>query len=533
MIFIFEKLGSAKFLAIGTFLLAHLLFVLLGLTYYEEGADTFIKNTLEGIFLNHNTLPPFSFAGHFVLSSLYLLFYKQFPSLPWYDFFTVFYSTLAATLVFLSFKKVLPKVNTSIVFFLSFLFFIDNILMLEFTRISMFIAICSTFLLLLKKEKELNFDIFVLQILLSLSVFLRIESFLLSVLLMTSFVLVNKDFSRNIKFLIPSFTLSIVLSILLNINWTERDRKYNELRPFQFSLLDLEIKQKIPFENSKDSITMEASKSFFLNDPENINVVFFQKYLLPQDKNPFHFFNFITQTDFSFSALKIKFSRTQGRYYLFLFLGLFFALLSESNDKRKKSLFIFLFSISLLFGVLILFKMENRVLFPSSFGILLLITHNNAIKSKLIFFYLTILVFIATPDLKYEELCKRYTEIEKTHDIIDALPNDKIIFYDLNLTVWEGRKPFEQWNTEKKIVSIDNALLFMTDEYKETMISLFHTSETNRIIQNSINEKNYVFFGEIKRALLIKMYMEKVYMKPLNLEILERFSNKISAYRYI
>lgn len=511
----------------------HFILINFDFSYYEEGGDTFIKNTLSGVFLNQPALPPFSFGAHFGLSYFYLWLYKLMPSVAWYDFFTVLYSTLAAILVFFSLKRVLPNARISIVFILSFLLYLDNILMIEITRISMFIAICSTFLILSNQEKESKFDITFFQITLTLSVFLRIESFFVSVLLMLSFVVANRGYIRNIKFLIPSFTFSIILSFLLNVDWTDRDKKYNDLRQFQFAFLDLEINQKVPFANTKDSIIMETSKSFFLNDEKNINADFFKKYLLPQDKNIFHITNFFKQTDFSISALKKKLSRTDLRYYVFLFLSTLFIFLSPSNAKRKKAAFILVYFLVVLTGILLFFKMENRVLYPSLFGMILLISFENRIEFKATLFFFTITCFLLIPNEKFYELKNRYNDVELIFYKTSTLPSNTIVFLEGELTVYVGRKPFKKEFSRNKILSIDNALLFMLNEYKQTMYSVFQTSHTAEILNMCSENGNCIFFGDIERAILINDYFKIIYDFNTEINKFDSISPQISVYNLI
>jgi hypothetical protein len=511
-------------------LLIHFLFIFLGFSYFEEGGDTFIKNTLSGVFLNQPALPPFSFGAHFGLSYVYLWFYNFIPSIPWYDLFTVFYSTLAATLVFLCFKRVLHKVRTSIVFSLSLLLFLDNILMLEITRISMFIAICSAFLILSSSIIESKWKLIFFQFTLTLSVFLRIESFFLSILLMISIFFINIDYLRNLKYLLPSFCIAVTLSVLLNIDWTERDRIYNELRPFQFVLLDFETKNNNFFENMEDSIKMEVSKSFFLNDKENINSDFYNKYLSKQDRNIFHLKNFLTKTDFSYSAIIKKLQRTELRYYLWIFLVFIYILLSQNKTKKIDAIKVTVYCLLILFTILVFFKMENRVLFPSLLGLLLLILVNNNVKYKTQLLFLACIIFLLLPDKKYQELNERYTDVEIVYEKIKALPENNIVFFDMHLTVWQGRKPFHNPISEKKVFSFDNALLFTTNEYKQTMILNFKSDATIDVLKKSINNPDIVFFGELQRAKLINNYFNLIHNFNSDIIIFDSISPRVSRY---
>jgi hypothetical protein len=385
-------------------ILVHFIFLILDLSYYEEGGDTFIKNTLSGVFIGQPGLPPFSFGAHFGLSYFYLHLYKLFPHVMWYDFFTIFYSIVALTLVFFSFHVACKKKQLLPAIILGLTIYADNLLMFEITRISLTIAITSSFLLLSSPPTISNKKLILLQLLLCLSVFLRIESFFLGSFLMLLTVVINAAYVRNLKLLLPSLTVALLLSILLNVDWTPRDKQYNEIRPYQFILLDFETKQDGTFDSEEDSLTMEVAQLFFLNDEQRIDKDFFSKYLVLMDKNPLHLKNFITQTNFSKQAFENKLKRINFRYLLWWGLAAgFLAYLFYTKDTSKKLYVVFILYSFILLGIFVLMKMENRILLPASIGLLFLFL---LAKPKPILIYSSILItglFLSLPNAKYQE----------------------------------------------------------------------------------------------------------------------------------
>jgi hypothetical protein len=287
--------------------------------------------------------------------------------------------------------------------------------MFEITRISLTIAITSSFLLLSSPPTISNKKLILLQLLLCLSVFLRIESFFLGSFLMLLTVVINAAYVRNLKLLLPSLTVALLLSILLNVDWTPRDKQYNEIRPYQFILLDFETKQDGTFDSEEDSLTMEVAQLFFLNDEQRIDKDFFSKYLVLMDKNPLHLKNFITQTNFSKQAFENKLKRINFRYLLWWGLAAgFLAYLFYTKDTSKKLYVVFILYSFILLGIFVLMKMENRILLPASIGLLFLFL---LAKPKPILIYSSILItglFLSLPNAKYQELEQRCSTRKKT-----------------------------------------------------------------------------------------------------------------------
>jgi hypothetical protein len=507
-------------------------FIFADLSYYEEGADTFIKNTLAGAFTGQPALPPFSFGAHFILSAIYLQFYKLFPSIPWYDIFTLIYSCFAFFLVFTALSLSSQSRSFLLVFILGVLLFLDNLFLIEVTRISLTIALTCSFLLLHGKITLSPWLRTVVIFGLCLSVFVRIESFILGTALMVPLVFIYPESIKKIINILPAVALSLVLMVLLNYDWTERDAEYNDIREFQFVLLDYEVEENTNYSNKKDSIAMAAAHAFFLNDPAIINTALLAKYLPVLDKNPLHLNEYLFKTDFSLQSFKEKYYRLDFKYImLWILLGLYIVTLKIHGRISNKLMAFSILYLSILCCIFLFMKMENRILLPTFTGLFLVIfTHTKIPSWHLVFYLIVLLVFHNLDSSKYKEIQERYASYMQIALLESELDTEAILVFDMHGVVWLGRKPFENIHFKHLLFSLDNALLFFTPEYKKYADKIFGEVSSS-IVYAKFTDQNIYLIGMPPRIQIIHNYFTQVYGIHAELFIFEYVDKYNTIYQ--
>ena len=381
--------------------------------------------------------------------------------------------------------------------------------------------------LLLNQEINLSKHFRMLVIIaLCLSVFLRIESFILGCALMLPLVILQKPPFQKLLQLAPAAILAVLLVITLNIDWTTRDADYNAMREYQFVILDYEIELSNDYQQTNDSITLAAALAFFLNDPERINPEFLSKYLPVMDKNPLHIKDYLLKTDFSLGALQAKYNRLGFRYVLlWVLLGLFVLVLWFTKHIEVRVVLLYLYFLAVLLTIFLLMKMENRIILPAFIGFFLIL-YSNLKRARPVYAFtlISFSIFFFLPNTKYQELRDRYASYEKVFAKTSTLDDEAVLVFDMHGVVWYGRKLFDNYPINRKVFSLDNALLFYTPEYKAQVSKNFANKNSATIYASFINKKYYLI-GDNSRAELIHNYFRQVYGIDAELHIFDRIDN--------
>src|SRR5690606_19963393 len=197
-----------------------------------------------------------------------------------------------------------------------------------------------------------------------LGYFIRIESALLiTAVVLPPFVLFSRLRFKILRYLSPVFVLIGVLSVLLNINFTQADKDYAALRPYQFILWDFSDNYQVDgLITKKDSVKFDIAKQKFFADPDELNPEFFDRIgVIKADKTPSGIFTLIKNAQLSkvskyFDAFFIHTILLVAN--LALVIGVF---VTFGFSEKINLIFIGVYSLLILFLTAWIMKMEPRI----------------------------------------------------------------------------------------------------------------------------------------------------------------------------
>jgi hypothetical protein len=339
---------------------------------------------------------------------------------------------------------------------------------------------------------------------------------------------------KNNLIFILAFTL---LSILINISYTEEDEAYKKIRPFEYSLSD--FNRKLPSHiilNKIDSIKLKAAMSFFYADKEKLNPEYFEKIKIDKrDKTPISIFQSLADfsANYKFDNHFISIIKELKFYWIFCLFWLSFLLLN-------KNIRLFLFvSISVLFLVFIaiFFKPELHFITPhfSVVIILSMFEFNPKIEEKSGFLLSRIILGVTFALSLMQIFIFQQKLIDKSkikhsyfkNIISDIEAVDDSIMIIMYVGVWDEfhYKLFSKIQplNFKNIVVVDGGILYLNKEYQNKMKLL--TDEKYFIDQysNLLDSKKLLLYTSNNRLKLISDYVKIVYNKEFNLKKSKEF----------
>jgi hypothetical protein len=515
--------------------------------YYQTQSDTVFPTYIFGCFNGGtNALPTsfgcFSFIGY--LMNYLSNFIKPEFIYDGFQLALVLMSIIIISIIFIN----RIRLNSSISILLLTTFFIlliDFCSPFEFSKTSFILSFCSFLLPKIKRNIFIQITFF------SLAFLIRPEPVAIVACIFLIYELTNINIREPIKHIrtliknnlifVLAFTL---LSLLINISYTEEDEAYKKIRPFEYSLSDFNRNLPSHIELDKiDSIKIKAAMNFFYADKEELNFDYFEKRKIDKrDKTPISIFRSLVNfgANFKFDNQFKSIVKELTFYWIFCLIWLSFLLL---NKNIRLFLFV-LTSVLFLILIAIFFKPELHFITPH-FSVVFILSiiefnhqreeKNDFLISRIVFgitFTLSLMQIFLFQQKQIDKSKIKHNYFEKIIMDIEAVDDGLMIIMDVG--VWDEfhYKLFSKIQplNYRNIVVVDGGILYLNKEYQNKMKSL--TEKEYFIDQYSYlfdSEKLLVYTSD-KRLKLISDYVKIIYNKEFYLKRFKEFkSGKIES----
>lgn len=502
----------------------------LGVSYYENGTNTYMKIGSSGKLFGQPEGIPLPVGGNLLLSDAIALLYKTLPEFEWYDLFSFSFSVIAlyCLILVLTFKIEKRTIKHWILGFLGICMYLPNLAMYEFTRISMILGFCAGLLIL--KTPVLNWRYVALNILLAASMLIRPDGYALTLAYLIPIIFLIREWSNSIK-LAPAVFVFLGVILLLNLPASVDDANYLELRPYQLTLFDYDVTLKIPFKNQEDSILVDAVRQTFLNDPKHITKEVLATYVPPLDKTPNRFFEYLVENPIDTSSLRSLFSTLDPPSTYTPWLAVLFMLLITSVGENPDRLKLAIYGLGGLASFVIVgvyFKTVSHVLFPSSLcivaGMLFLSKQAvNPLKLTLLSSVFLIGGILISGKRISGSDRMQIDSIEELNQHVTSNYsqfNDQIFIYNLPSLIRTNSRVF---GCRDQILpnsfSFDNGFLYHSQAYRNKSVDYFGSYQSNDILKAILAKpEKFIFVSTPSRLEFLQGYFSGLY--SLNFEYL-------------
>jgi hypothetical protein len=525
--------------------LTHLAGYILFGSYYENGSNTYMKISTSGqLFGTPEQVPP-PVAANVLLSDVIAWCYELAGQIPWYDLFSFAFSIVALkTLMLLLVESKLGASTKWAPILVSIAFYFPNVVLVEFTRISMVMAFAATAILLtrdLTKKEILSLYFIGL-----CSMLIRPDSYALAIAYaIPAGLLANNSFRP--KRVLPLLIAFGGVLLLLNIPLNNDSKNYLDLRPYQITLFDFDVELKEPYRSEIDSTVVSAVRYGFLNDGSVITPERLAVYVPSLDKTPQKLLEYLERNPINAESLETLFTTldpysTYTPWIVLLLLLAGILILPPRNEQMKHAV-IFGIGGLLSFAVVgIYFKTVAHVLYPSFICVsagTIFILRTKEMK--------TVLVILMVLGLTIGNLLTIQTHFERT-EIKQAASvttinqhvkkqssdyADEVFVYGLKSLIRTNSSLF---GTNDHILpnsfSFDNGFLYHSEAYRSAAKKYFQTTETVQIMQSILSQpERFTFVAEPSRLDFLRGYFKKIHNIDFEYSIVYRPESELPPKR--
>lgn len=469
--------------------------LLTGGFFYEGGSDVYTQRLISGYFSGKPEPFLYTFGFHVFISEMIKMLYQLVPAFPWYDLWTILLVSIAFVLGLSWLLKQVPNDRVGLVFLYA-LFMFEYFRYPEITKHAFLLAFYSLLHLVASEKKlPLRWMIFYGSTF-TLGLLTRAEAGFLAVLaaLPVAWISGSRGWvtngiitARTYIFLLP---ILFFLSFALNYPWTDADRYYLTIRPYQFTLWDFhQDSDAFCIRNRQDSVALMAASNHFLADTAMINKKRFDAMCVkPKDKRLRDWLNYLDKDKKEITR------RLAGLFSSYLWVLLFPLGVSVVIYQREKVLVPFL---SMLFavgyfacvmtGLAIFMKTERHVMMPLLQGVIILCLFFWRKNSRNLFtvrtgFILWLLLAGVLLIRLSEKLQLRKDEWKQMNALfreINQLPEGSIVCFDLYTFVKTHPALFRDIFLKKSIVpySFDNGFMFLAPSMRQQALHLFQSTD--------------------------------------------------------
>jgi hypothetical protein len=512
----------------------------LGFIFYESFTETHFKFISQGYFFNGkpdamvNTFGCYIFLGDIFK---YLAIKWDIYLIEVFILFSI--SLLLFNTYFLinNTKNKLPQSLKIGIYFLTFLIATQ----IESVKIAILLSGISTLLFLYQSQLTVYKRLYLYACII-IGLCIRIEGGALSIIFicLVYLVLSKKSLVQFAKLAIIILPV-VLLYTRVNTPMNLKEAEYIQLRPYQFSLWDFNKDQNIDFKSTKDSTIFNSSVQFFLSDKNKMSPENFKEIgVLKNDKSPTDFFNTLRQKKLDTSQLHLNIYKQ----LLYSFFAISFIFIVIFSRQKIHVVFIWISGFATLLIIWVLMKMELRVLEPFLLIILLFSIYIGQLQIEkrdhkiTILFSLLIIIASALNSFQYYSYQKSIAiNMDKTIAYLNDLPeNSKIIVNLLPLVYWNNtvlkKDPVLK---NKQLLSIDNGLFFLQNNYEKYLIELYGSSEYEIVFKKIADDNSTYLVSDSKRMNLLSNYAQQVYGIEWKYSIIKKFNiseNDIYVYQF-
>ena len=532
--------------------------------FFEHGSDPSFVAVLKGVFTTSHPRLSNNDGNWILIQYIFRSFYTYYPDQDWYGITLIFAFSLSTFILLKIIATPLNKVKNNtlqtILFVILLIMMFENFALLEFTRI----AILSSFfgLLLIVTEIKRSGDnekVNIPRMALGLSSFIlggliRYQSAMLSfsvVLPLTIVYLYRGYFSLRQLFTYLSWPILFLFlcTTYVGIRWDRAWDKTPDYGGYLISLWDVHsTKKNLKLDSQADSLMYHVVADLhFVNDPKNLNPVFFEKIKVPYtDKKiesiPELLFNKIDYTSKFNEQAYFYMSKHWGWVLLLFciaFLATFFSTDLGRISHRWDTIILFIYYSGLYIAIAIFLKMEERLFCPLFLSFCVIFTllakqvNYKSYKFVLLHFIVLVLSIIALR-IEFRDFKKQFSarknEVLYIKEIFQYIGsrNEKYIFIDqLSDQIYLSPMQKDPLLKDKFYLSIDNYCFFLCPTYHEKMKLITGGNDVCDYLRFCrANSTDCIMISERKRLDEIITYFNYMYdlnlkYKPVGIDLLE------------
>jgi hypothetical protein len=516
--------------------------------YYEDISDVNFSIMSSGFFTSKPISLFNSYGAHFLLTHLYT-FLEQLIAIGWYGIINVFILFLAiVNLYYCLFLSTISKSNFYRYgfFLVLFPFLFYDIIFLQYTKTSIYLIFSSIWLLTyhLRGTKENNpsfIFLFYNLLLLFIGMLLRPFSIILIVLLYFPILLLHLKQNKKlqyklvIKYFSVFFIMSVFVFVFSSYSLNTTDKEYSAFAEYKISVWDNgQSINSLHLKTNTDSIKFECFSKYFLPEKSIVDASYLESIGIKKTHSPLKLLNaslheLPLKTAIAVNRWKELFGNyTRNLYTLLILLLLLFFNYSNKQILAKQLICILWIAICLLI-LSILVKMEERVLYPSIFILIVLLVDNLSVSENKFtsrFFVFVFIILILISNFLFMNTTFHNSKIRRNgQQEINTFINEtskispkKIVILDwLSINILENRViTFNKELNKLRWFTLDPGYLVFYTEYSLKQKQLTGTTKFEAFIEYAVHHKDqFTFIFSEDRILLIKKYYKTIYHKDI------------------
>jgi len=495
---------------------------------------------------------------HLFTSYIYISLYKLFPYIPWYWVITIVFFYLVTVQLFyllsilIDWKFSIKDFGLGIILILVFhLFWYENFLSYQFTKLVILLSGFSIMLLLERFRKEKlrfkNLPYFLINIMLfSFALLSRNQATYHVLLLLIVYAFLSGiSYSRIAVVFSPLILLVILVACYFQFSNNEWVKQSNKVEPYIFTMLDAGYAHPLSEQKThSDSVKYLGFQQWFFADRQVYTAEYLSTITYESIFTPEHLFHINWKEKLMDEAKKIDYALKRNVWLFLLnvclFLILFKRIFNDEGSVFLRFAIYQLFFWSMIFGVAVLIKMEDRFLSPmllvwtaSNFMFVTINTKKQQkdLTVKKMFLYFVILSIVpAWKNYNTFKIVSRYEKKELNYvsqvwKETDSLFSGKIIVPDQYAAVqFSLTCPFRNphFTKNNKILGYDMGYNTLYPPFVKELEQIIGSSQFDDFYKYLYhNKEKVVFMADEERLKWTKDYLRTIYNLRYDFRIIE------------
>lgn len=503
--------------------------------YYDTGSESHFRIIASGVFSGEPQGIFNTFGAHLWIDKGAAYLYKYLPSIDWYDTYLAFlHGILLGQILLVLLKPSKSKISKEFYLIsLSSLVFLSQGFVQQ-DPLPLSLLLCSTSMLLILNYRLSTILYAWILLMFLLGLFVRIESGVLAVLIVTISDSLYKGVSRRLlKSFVSFFAILLSVLFLINLPINQEEAEYLKMRPYQFALWDYYNEYpEVQLTNPVDSVIFYSATKAFMADKTKTNEAFYRKIKLNStDKTPKDFLNYIVKIPYQLNRAVDYFNEFVLHQKL-LWLSLFFMIgvVIIYYQRTLATIIVAVGMFSMLAVISVIMKMETHLFLSLLSLLVLLVFYYSQYTSKIsqksihiIWFVIALLLsclYITTSTIRYIGEKSAYAKaMELTKIELSKLPKSSIVFLDLATTIhWYSYLFEKEIPMQCTVLPLDNGLIYMTQSHQNKMMTTFGCNEFPCYMDKFLGMKGAYYLTVPERKEILETYMEVVYHQPIDFE---------------
>jgi len=460
-----------------------LIYLFYGGIYYENSDDIVLQSFIFGYYNGGSNALPDTFGCFMLLSHLFNHLNHIYPGVNWYDAFQLFILIICLILLARGWFSSSALSGISVVIFNVISFAVIAGVFIkpaEFTKTALFLSGIVLAELYNGKKKSNTTTIF-LALCFFTALLIRIESAVLSLILVALFALANSDKHLYwVKASILPALLVLLVSLIANIPKDPQEDYYLKIRPYEYTITDFDRNNSdVQLSSKEDSVIFRSCVHFFFADSSKCNIDFFNRIgLSANDKSPIPLLKRLFSFQFHANKIKdLKIILLDLKYLIIIWL-LSCILISSNKIFLARRLSANFAGFIIIIAISLILKPEAHVIAPvlGFMALLNFIRHRQDsihLQKKRILYLAITLIMLCEAGRQWNRV---NLEVEKDlyySGLSDQLTDIRYQNLILNIGTWDNLhiKLFSEnlMSSLKRTYVLDGAILYFNNSYQQMM----------------------------------------------------------------